>query len=72
VRQKFGDPHAAFAVLLNLNIDGAMGKRFWPLVIVVSRCPMRIDSGRSLSNHSFITGLWSYRSTCGGPPTMWK
>ena len=31
----------------NENIDGATGKFFWPLVIVVSRCPCRIDSGRS-------------------------
>jgi hypothetical protein len=33
----------------NLNFDGAIGKRAWPLVIVVSRCPIRTLSGRSLS-----------------------
>src|SRR4029079_19666603 len=27
-------------------IDGAIGKRAWPLVMVVSRCPIRTDSGR--------------------------
>ena len=41
----------------NLNFDGAIGNRFWPEVIVVSRWPMRIESGRSLSNHSSIIGL---------------
>ena len=41
----------------NLNIDGAMGNRAWPEVMVVSRCPMRTDSGRSLSYQSFMTGL---------------
>jgi hypothetical protein len=42
---------------LNLYFDGAMGKRAWPLVMVVSRWPMRTESGKSLSYHSFITGL---------------
>jgi len=42
---------------LNSHFDGAMGKRFWPEVIVVRRWPMRIESGRSLSYQSFITGL---------------
>ena len=42
---------------LNSHFDGAMGKRFWPDVIVVSRWPMRTESGRSLSYQSFITGL---------------
>src|ERR1022692_4157746 len=41
----------------NLYFDGAMGKRFCPDVIVVIRWPMRTVSGRSLSYHSFITGL---------------
>ena len=41
----------------NLYIEGAIGKRAWPLVIVVSRWPMRTDSGRSLSYHSPMTGL---------------
>ena len=35
----------------NLYFDGAMGNRVWPLVMVVSRWPWRIDSGRSLSYH---------------------
>ena len=39
-------------------------------VIVVSRCPLRTDSGKSLSNQSFIAGLWSNRSIWAGPPTM--
>ena len=47
----------ALAGLLNLYFEGAIGKRFWPEVMVVSRCPMRTESGRSLSYHSFITGL---------------
>ena len=34
---------------LNLYFDGATGNRAWPEVIVVSRWPMRTDSGRSLS-----------------------
>ena len=33
----------------NLKTLGATGSRFWPLVIVVIRWPMRIESGRSLS-----------------------
>ena len=33
----------------NLYFDGAIGNRFWPEVIVVSRWPIRIESGRSLS-----------------------
>ena len=41
----------------NLYFDGAIGKRAWPLVIVVSRWPLRMLSGRSLSYHSCITGL---------------
>ncbi len=41
----------------NLNFDGATGNRDWPLVIVVSRWPLRIESGRSLSNIAFISGL---------------
>ena len=36
----------------NLYFDGAIGNRAWPLVIVVSRWPMRTESGRSLSYHS--------------------
>jgi hypothetical protein len=34
-----------------------MGKRVWPLVMVVSRWLPRMDSGRSLSNSSRIFGL---------------
>ena len=41
----------------NLNRDGAIGNRVCPDVIVVSRWPLRMLSGRSLSNQSFITGL---------------
>ena len=41
----------------NLYFDGAMGKRFCPLVMVVRRWPMRTESGRSLSNHSPSFGL---------------
>ena len=41
----------------NLYFDGAIGNRAWPEVIVVSRWPMRIESGRSLSYHSSISGL---------------
>ena len=39
------------------KIDGATGNRAWPEVIVVSRWPRRIESGRSLSYISFICGL---------------
>src|SRR5262245_10643924 len=42
---------------LNFHFDGAMGKRFCPEVIVVKRWTMRIESGRSLSYQSLITGL---------------
>ena len=42
---------------LNSKTEGAMGKRAWPEVMVVKRCPRRTDSGRSLSYHSFILGL---------------
>src|SRR5436190_465566 len=42
---------------LNLNMLGATGKRDWPDVIVVRRCPLMIDGGRSLSNISSIFGL---------------
>jgi hypothetical protein len=41
----------------NLYFEGAIGNRAWPLVIVVSRWPLRTDSGRSLSYHSAIFGL---------------
>ena len=41
----------------NSNTDGAIGKRDWPDVIVVSRCPCRIDSGRSVSYSACIFGL---------------
>ena len=34
---------------LNLYIEGAIGNRFCPDVIVVRRWPLRTDSGRSLS-----------------------
>ena len=41
----------------NSKTEGAIGKRACPDVIVVRRCPWRIDSGRSLSYQSFIFGL---------------
>ena len=41
----------------NLYIEGAIGNRACPLVIVVSRWPLRTLSGRSLSYQSFMTGL---------------
>src|SRR5260370_27496820 len=41
----------------NLYLDGATGKRVWPLVMVVSRWPLMIDGGRSLSNSSASFGL---------------
>ena len=40
-----------------LYFEGAMGKRAWPLVIVVRRWPLRMLAGRSLSYISFIFGL---------------
>ena len=43
--------------LANLKIDGATGNRVCPEVIVVSRWPLRMLSGRSLSYHSSICGL---------------
>ena len=47
----------AFPNCANLYLDGAMGKRFWPLVIVVSRCPPWTLGGKSLSYHLAISGL---------------
>ena len=41
----------------NFNMLGATGNRAWPLVIVVSRWPLRTDSGRSLSYQSASFGL---------------
>ena len=41
----------------NLYFDGAIGNRAWPLVMVVRRWPLRIESGRSLSNMASILGL---------------
>jgi len=54
----------------NLYFEGAIGNRDWPLVIVVRRWPWRIESGRSLSYHASILGLWSSKSICDGPPFM--
>jgi hypothetical protein len=42
---------------LNLKIEGAIGSRLWPDVIVVIRWPIRTESGRSSSNRSFKLGL---------------
>ena len=33
------------------NLLGATGKRFWPLVMVVMRWPLRIESGSSWSKY---------------------
>ena len=41
----------------NLYLLGAIGNLFWPEVIVVKRCPLRMLSGRSLSYQAFIAGL---------------
>src|SRR5215472_1909072 len=41
----------------NLYFDGAIGNRACPLVMVVRRCPIRTESGKSLSNHFCICGL---------------
>ena len=50
------------------KIEGATGKLFWPLVIVVSRWPWRIDSGRSSPRRFASPGLGSKRSICEGAP----
>jgi hypothetical protein len=42
---------------VNLNIEGATGRRVWPLVIVVIRWPLRTESGKSLSNCAFNSDL---------------
>ena len=57
IGEKFGNPRADLPYCWNLKTDGAIGKRVWPDVIVVRRWPSRMESGRSLSNHSFISRL---------------
>ena len=53
VRQQFADPRAGTGRAVRTGTSTARsGKRAWPLVMVVSRWPLRIDSGRSLSYHS--------------------
>ena len=52
----------------NLKIEGATGKLFWPEVIVVIRCPIRIESGSSTPRLFRIAGLSSNRSICEGAP----
>ena len=52
----------------NLKMLGAMGKDFWPEVIVVRRWPFRMDSGRSLPRCATISGFGSNRSICEGAP----
>jgi hypothetical protein len=69
VRQQFADP-PPLSWRFQRNIDGAIGKRFWPEVIPVSRWPERTESGRSRSYHSVRFGLWSNRSSWLGPPSM--
>ena len=56
--------------LANSNIGATQGKVVWPLVIVVSRWPWRIESGSSIPCRSRIAGLKSNRSMCDGPPDM--
>ncbi len=41
----------------NLYLEGAMGKRAWPEVMVVRRWPIRTLLGKSLSYHSPMRGL---------------
>src|SRR5688572_2551535 len=41
----------------NLYLDGATGKRVWPLVIVLRRWPPWTLGGRSLSKNSLSLGL---------------
>src|SRR5262249_18222139 len=63
-----GVPH--LPAFTNSNFDGATGNRCWPLVMVVRRWLLMTLLGRSLSNISFIFGLWAHRSICAGPPFM--
>ena len=37
-------------------------------VMVVIRCPIRIESGSSIPRFSRMAGLWSNRSSCDGAP----
>ena len=57
VGQQLGDPRAAAAVLRELEDRRRDREAALARVMVVRRWPLRIDSGRSLSNQSFITGL---------------
>src|SRR5438045_1736236 len=41
----------------NAKVLGAIGKRAWFDVMVVRRCPLRIDGGRSVSYSSRRPGL---------------
>src|SRR4051794_1003252 len=41
----------------NLNNDGATGNAFCPDVIVVNRCPCRMDSGSSCARYFSSCGL---------------
>ena len=52
----------------NLKIDGATGNVVWPAGHVVSRWPLRIESGRSSPRCSSSSGLGSNRSICDGAP----
>jgi hypothetical protein len=51
--------------------DAITGKLFWPLVIPVSRWPLRIESGSSLPCRATSPGFGSSSSICEGPPD-WK
>ena len=53
------------------NIEGVTGKFAWPDVIVVRRCPLRIEGGSSSPKWSTRPGLGSRVSNCEGAPD-WK
>ena len=48
-------PH--FPSWVKLNLEGATGKRAWPLVMVESRWPPCTEGGRSLLKKSLRVGL---------------
>ena len=52
----------------NLNWDGAIGNLSCREVMVVSRCPIRTEAGKSVLNSSSSLGLWSNKSICEGAP----
>ena len=46
-----------FPYCAKLNWDGAIGKRSWAEVMVVRRCPIRTEPGRSTSTSPSSFGL---------------